>query len=52
MHDMLDDRLAHLLHSNPRVAERMPAIEEAVRDGRLLPTIAVDEIMGLINEPA
>jgi LAO/AO transport system kinase len=49
MRDMLDDRLHLLLRTNPRVAARLPEIEAAVRDGRLLPTIAVEEIMGLMG---
>jgi LAO/AO transport system kinase len=47
MRDMLSDRVMASLKSNPRVAERMPALEAEVRAGRLLPTLAVEEILGL-----
>lgn len=49
MRDMLGDRLMSALKSNPRVAERMPALEAGVRDGTLLPTLAVDEILTLMG---
>ncbi len=47
MHDMLNDRIMASIQSNGRVAARLPALEEDVRAGRLLPTLAVDEIMTL-----
>ncbi len=47
MRDMLNDRIMSAIGSNPRVAARLPQLEEDVRAGRLLPTLAVDEIMGL-----
>jgi len=47
MHDMLNDRIMASIQSNPAVASRLPALEEDVRAGRLLPTLAVDEIMAL-----
>jgi len=49
MHEMLNDRVMTSLHSNPKIAERMPAIDAEVRSGRLLPTLAVDEILALID---
>jgi LAO/AO transport system kinase len=52
MKDMLQERLMRGLLSNPRVAEALPRIETDVRDARLMPTRAVDEIlarMGLHN---
>lgn len=49
MHDMLSDRIMETVHANPRVSARMLSIEDDVRQGRLLPTLAVDEIMGLIG---
>ncbi len=49
MRDMLGDRLMAALKTNPQVAERLPAIETAVRDGRMLPTLAADEVMGLMG---
>jgi len=47
MRDMLSDRVMASIGANPRVAARLPQLEEDVRAGRLLPTLAVDEIMGL-----
>jgi LAO/AO transport system kinase len=47
MRDMLGDRIMASVQANPRVAARLPDIEAEVRDGRLLPTLAVDEIMAL-----
>ncbi len=49
MRDMLEDRLVSTLRENPRVAARLPEIEAAVREGALLPTLAVEEIMGLMR---
>ncbi len=49
MHDMLEDRIMEALRSNPRVAEALPMLESDVREGRLLPTIAVDRILGLMG---
>jgi LAO/AO transport system kinase len=47
MRDMLNDRIMSSVQSNGRVAARLPGIEAEVREGRLLPTLAVDEIMTL-----
>jgi LAO/AO transport system kinase len=47
MHDMLNDRVMASLKSNPRVAERLPALEAEVRAGRLMPTLAVEAILEL-----
>ena len=49
MRDMLEDHLMSALHANPRVAAALPAIEAEVAAGKLLPTLAVDQIMGLIG---
>lgn len=49
MRDMLSDRLLAALRSNSRVAERLPLLEAQVREGRLLPTLAVDEIIALMG---
>lgn len=49
MRDMLHDRLMSALRANPQVAARMPHIEADVREGKLLPTIAVDEILQLMG---
>ncbi len=49
MRDMLSDRVMASLKSNPKVAARLPALEADVRAGRLLPTLAVDEILSLVG---
>ena len=49
MHEMLNDRVMSALHSNPKIAQRLPEVDAEVRSGRLLPTLAVDEILELIN---
>ncbi len=49
MHAMLEDRLMHALRFNPRVAEALPGLEDDVRHGRLLPTLAVDRILDLMG---
>ena len=49
MREMLEDKLLSRLKKNPRVAARLPEIEAGVRDGRLLPTRAVDEILKLLG---
>jgi LAO/AO transport system kinase len=51
MHDMVEQRLAAWLRSNPRVAARMPHLEVAVRDGLLTPALAAAEIVGLLGLP-
>ena len=47
MREMLNDRVMASLKSNPKVAERLLALEAEVRAGRLLPTLAVDEVLKL-----
>jgi LAO/AO transport system kinase len=49
MRDMLQDRLMAVLRANPKVAARMPQLEAEVRDGKLLPTLAVDEVLQLMG---
>jgi len=49
MRDMLHDRLMAALHANPDVAARLPSLEAAVRDGKLLPTLAVDDVLALMG---
>jgi GTPase len=49
MWDMLNDRVMSGLRAHPQVADRLPTIESEVRSGRLLPTLAVDEILGLFG---
>ena len=49
MRDMLGDRLMAALKTNPQVAARLPEIENGVRDGRILPTLAVDEVLALMG---
>jgi LAO/AO transport system kinase len=49
MREMLSDRMMASLKANPKVAERLPALESAVRAGELLPTLAVDEVLKLMG---
>ena len=49
MRDMLETRLMDALKSNARVSAELPQIEADVREGKLLPTLAVERIMALMN---
>lgn len=49
MHEMLEARLIMALKSNAKVAKRLPALERAVRDGKLTPALAVEEIATLMR---
>ncbi len=49
MRDMLEDRLMGALKANPAVAAELPTLETQVRDGVMLPTLAVDRVMGLMG---
>ena len=49
MHDMLEDRLMSSLKANPQVAAELPGIERDVREGNLLPTLAVERIMAMLE---
>ena len=49
MHDMLEDRLTSALRDKSQVAARLPEIETRVREGTLTPTLAVEEILGLMR---
>lgn len=49
MRDMLEDRLMGALRANPAVAQELPGLEGRVREGQLIPTLAVDRIMGLMG---
>jgi LAO/AO transport system kinase len=49
MRDMLTDRFAGLLRSDPAVAARVRELEHDVGTGRLTPPLAVAEVMRLIG---
>ena len=49
MRDMLEDRLMSAMKANPRVASELPGLETAVRQGSLMPTLAVDRIMEMMG---
>jgi LAO/AO transport system kinase len=49
MRDMLEARMTAALKSNPKVAAELSGIEASVSNGTLLPTLAVDRIMGLMG---
>jgi LAO/AO transport system kinase len=44
MHDLIEDRMRALLSSNPAVATRLSELEALVRSGKLLPTLAAEDI--------
>ena len=50
MREMLEDRLMAMLHANRAVAAQLPKIEEKVRQGRLTPALAVEEVMSLMGQ--
>lgn len=49
MRDMLEDRLMGALRADPKVAAELPSIENAVSNGSLLPTLAVDRVVSLMG---
>jgi LAO/AO transport system kinase len=49
MRDMVSDRLGAWLRSDPRAARRIPELEAAVRQGRLTPALAADEVLALVG---
>jgi LAO/AO transport system kinase len=49
MRDMLEGRLMAALKANPKVAAELPGIESSVRNGTLLPTLAVERIMAMVG---
>jgi LAO/AO transport system kinase len=49
MRDMLEDRIMGAMKSNPLVAAELSGIEQQVGAGTLLPTLAVERIMGLMG---
>jgi LAO/AO transport system kinase len=49
MWQMLEERLFARLRSDPALRAKLPQIEAAVADGRLSPTLAVDEIAAMLG---
>lgn len=49
MWTMIEDRLLSLVHHDERVRARMPEIEAAVGTGTLSPTLAAEEVLGIIG---
>jgi LAO/AO transport system kinase len=49
MRDMIEARMMAALKANPQVAAEIAGIETSVGNGTLLPTLAVDRIMGLMG---
>ena len=49
MWSMLEERLLSRLRTEPAVKQRLPVLERAVAEGALAPTLAVDEIAGLLG---
>ena len=49
MWSMLEERLTARLRSDPAVRAKLKAAEAAVADGKLAPTLAVEQIAALIE---
>ena len=49
MDDDERERLLSRLRTDSKVKSRLPALERAVADGALAPTLAVDEIAALLG---
>ncbi len=49
MRDMIEDRLLAALRAHPKVGTELPVLERDVREGRMMPTRAVDRIMALMG---
>jgi LAO/AO transport system kinase len=47
MREMLEERIMSAVQSNAEVARALPGLEAEVRDGRLLPTLAVERVLSL-----
>jgi LAO/AO transport system kinase len=47
MREMLEERIMSAVHGNAEVARALPGLEAEVRDGRLLPTLAVERVLAL-----
>lgn len=50
MADMLEDRVMAAFLANPTVAAELPKLRAEVSAGRLVPSLAVDRLMGLIED--
>ncbi len=51
MHAMLNDRLRALLTEDKSIAIKIKGLETQIKNGKTTPTLAVDEIMGLVAKP-
>jgi len=49
MREMLTDRLLETVRSAPALRERLPEIEKAVAEGRLSPSVAVEEVLARLD---
>jgi len=49
MRDMLTDRLLETVRRTPALKERLPEIEKAVAEGRLPPSVAVEEVLARLD---
>ena len=49
LRDMLAERMLARLHEHPKVAAALPGIEAEVRAGRLMPTVAVEQVVGMME---
>jgi LAO/AO transport system kinase len=48
----VEDTLLHDFRTDPAVAERLPAVEAAVREGRMAPGAAARELLAAFRNPA
>jgi LAO/AO transport system kinase len=49
MREMLTDRLLETVRSAPALRERLPEIEKSVAEGRLSPSVAVEEVLARLD---
>jgi len=49
MREMLTDRLLETVRSAPALRDRLPEIEKAVAEGRLSPSVAVEEVLARLD---
>jgi LAO/AO transport system kinase len=49
MYAMLEDRLMARIHGDKKVAARLKALEKDIADGKTTPTLAVEEVLGMMG---
>jgi hypothetical protein len=51
MEDLISMGLAEMFETQPAVAQRLPALQREVREGRITPLAASRELLGLFRPP-